>query len=139
MSNRRLDGAPEVERFLRALETHPAMIRTYREGSWFGMVVGALLLLGGFVMTVMGLSGTSEWIIESMSLRARLVNASPGAVFAIIGMVLMFRYKPKVKTDIEIKINESQAKDESGTNTKETTVRYQSSASSPLIDTSRRR
>jgi len=126
----------DIADILKVFESHPPIIRTFREGSLFGMVVGAVVLLGGFSTFFLSLSGTVEWIFEAGSISSKLINASPGVVFSIIGLLIMWRYKPKVRTDIEIKINKSFSKINPDIQTVEKSIKYSGSASSPI--TSRR-
>lgn len=121
-----------ISDLVKLLESHPPTIRSFREGNLFGMFVGSLALLGGFVSSLLGLTGSVEWFFKSGSISMKLLNASPGAIFSVIGFIIMLRYKPRVKTEIEIKINESQNQKDTSVHTKEISVRHSSSASSPI-------
>ena len=121
-----------ISELVKLLESHPPTIRSFREGNLFGMFVGALALLGGFVSSLLGLTGSVEWFLTYESISMKLLNASPGAIFSVIGFIIMLRYKPRVKTEIEIKINESQNSKDASAHTKEISVRHSSTASSPI-------
>jgi ABC-type sulfate transport system permease subunit len=56
-----------------------------------GLAVSALTIAIGAVMVFKGLQGSFDWAFEApRTLSAKLTNASPGIVFATIGMVLGF-------------------------------------------------
>lgn len=76
---------------------------TYRIGIIMGISVGALFLVAGFVLCLLGLTGTIEWLIQGGSFTSRLTNASPGALFAVVGLVVIVRYKPKTTAATETK------------------------------------
>ena len=71
---------------------------TFRLTTLFGQAIGALSLFFGFAFSLLGLSGTLDLVIESNTINARLVNASPGVVFIIVGLFILWRYKPKGST-----------------------------------------
>lgn len=75
----------------------------YLYATLLGIAVGAMVFVGGFVLAVLGLAGAIEWIVEAGSASSRLSNASPGVVFAVAGMVILWRYKPKVRNSLEIR------------------------------------
>ena len=64
----------------------------------WGLALAALTILIGAVMVFAGLQGSFNWAVEAPStISAKLTNASPGIVFATIGMVLVcvvFLQKP---------------------------------------------
>ena len=70
--------------------------KTYRIGLILGQCFAGIAFLGGFVLALFGLSGHIEWIVQAGGLKSRLANASPGAVFAVIGFLVMWRYKPNI-------------------------------------------
>jgi hypothetical protein len=132
----------ELQALKAILDSHPVTQRTFRQGNILGMLIGGLVLLGGFFAFFVGLSGNVEWVFQSGTVSAKLINASPGAVFSVVGMIIMLKYKPRVKTEIEIRMNrrylndllDGQAIDRSGTrlHSVETQMKYKSSASSPV-------
>jgi hypothetical protein len=69
---------------------------TYRVGIIMGISVGALFLVAGFILCLLGLSGTIEWLVKGGGFTSRLTNASPGALFAVVGLIVVIRYKPKI-------------------------------------------
>jgi len=88
-SARLLELQYEAERAsLRSHETHMRHIYGLR---WGGLVLSALCILIGAVMIFLGLQGSFTWAVEAPnSIGAKLTNASPGIVFATIGMIIGF-------------------------------------------------
>jgi hypothetical protein len=60
-----------------------------------GSSVGAFFALAGLALVILGFSGNIEWFFQAGNVQSRLTNASPGIVFAIIGLIILWRYKPK--------------------------------------------
>lgn len=77
--------------------------RTYDTGVKLGISVGLLFCVAGFVLLVLGVSGKIEWVFEAANLKSRLTNASPGALLALMGMIIVWRYKPKVSDSLHVK------------------------------------
>ena len=81
--------------YLRSHEIHLRHIYRLR---WGGLVLSAMTIIIGAVMVFYGLEGSFDWAVETPnSIGAKLTNASPGIVFATVGMVLGFvviRQKP---------------------------------------------
>ncbi len=69
----------------------------YGKAVLIGMCTGAVLCMAGVVFVVLGLAGSIEWIIKAGGLESRLSNASPGAFFAVVGLVVMWKMKPKIR------------------------------------------
>jgi hypothetical protein len=78
------------------LESAGYKSRTYRIGFLTGQGIGGLVLLGGIILSLLGISGSIEWLVEAGGITSKLTNASPGIVIAIIGAVILWRYKPHV-------------------------------------------
>jgi len=73
---------------LRSHEIHMRHIYSLR---WGGLALSALTIAIGAVMVFKGLTGSFNWAVEAPdSLSAKLTNASPGIVFATIGLMLGF-------------------------------------------------
>ncbi|MCG8311975.1 MAG: hypothetical protein MI976_02060 [Pseudomonadales bacterium] len=77
----------------------------YLIGSIAGIVVGALFVIAGFILALLGFSGNTDLIVESTDLTAKLTNASPGVVFAFLGMIVLWRYKPRANETIQVDDN----------------------------------
>jgi hypothetical protein len=74
--------------YVRSHERHMRHIYSLR---WGGMMLSALIIGIGALMIFFGLQGTFNWAIETpLSVSAKLTNASPGIVFATIGLILGF-------------------------------------------------
>lgn len=72
----------------------------------FGQAVGATAFFLGFILSVLGLAGVVELVFEAGTLNAKLANASPGVVFATLGFLVLWRYRPK-KSHSVTETNES--------------------------------
>jgi len=79
---------------------HSVSSKTYDSAIKVGLRVGALAFISGFILCIIGLSGKVELIIEGGGFQGKLINASPGVVFAFLGLALMWKYKPKIKEEI---------------------------------------
>lgn len=64
----------------------------------FAIIIGGyFLIIFGVIMTLLGLSGNIEWVMESAGFSSRLVNASPGILMIIVGAFLVSKGKMDVK------------------------------------------
>ena len=71
---------------LRSHEQHMAHIYRLR---WGGLALAALTICIGAAMIFAGLQGSFDWAVQAPnSIGAKLTNASPGIVFATIGMLI---------------------------------------------------
>lgn len=70
--------------------------QTYRMALLTGQGIGFLALLGGVILSLLGISGNIEWLVEAHGVTSKLTNASPGLAIAILGVVILWRYKPHV-------------------------------------------
>jgi hypothetical protein len=71
---------------LRSHEKHMMYIYGLR---WGGLALSALTICIGAVMIFFGLQGSFNWAVEAPhSIGAKLTNASPGIVFATVGMLI---------------------------------------------------
>lgn len=64
--------------------------------SLLGMLIGFAFCIAGFAAAVMGLTGSIEWVMGGQNFSSRLSNATPGALFAICGLVVLWRYRPSM-------------------------------------------
>ena len=69
---------------------------TYRVGIVIGLATGAIVFVAGFVLCILGLTGSIQLIFEGPGITAKLTNASPGIVFALLGVIVLWRFKPRV-------------------------------------------
>ena len=72
--------------------------RAYREGIIIGLSIGALCLVFGFVLIILGVSGSIDWFVEAGGIKSKMINATPGSVFSLIGLMILWKYKPKIKS-----------------------------------------
>jgi hypothetical protein len=71
---------------LRSHERHLAYIYRLRLG---GLALAALTIGIGAIMIFVGLQGSFNWAVQAPdSVGAKLTNASPGIVFATVGMLI---------------------------------------------------
>lgn len=68
-----------------------------------GLVVGVICILGGLVLFLNGVAGSTSWTAEFLGARSQINDAAPGAIFAIVGLFLVFvtRLKVKLVTETE--------------------------------------
>jgi hypothetical protein len=59
-----------------------------------GILFGGILCFSGFIIALLGLSGSIEWIIEATNIKSCLINANPGVFFGFLGTIVLWRYKP---------------------------------------------
>lgn len=72
---------------------------TYKTVLIIGVVMGGLFMVAGVILYFLGLNGNIEWFFETAGVKSRLMNASPGAFFALAGFLIIWRYKPKISTE----------------------------------------
>ena len=61
------------------------------------LIGGIGCLVAGIVLTILGFSGSIEWIVEASGFTSRLINASPGIVLIIFGFWLTLKSRLKIK------------------------------------------
>lgn len=77
---------------LAALRSHEQHMKHIYGLRWGGLMLAGLTIVTDAVMIFMGLQGTFDWAVQApASIGAKLTNASPGIVFATIGMILGFK------------------------------------------------
>jgi hypothetical protein len=82
---------PELEYALVSLRSHEIHMRHIYGLRWAGMAVAALTIAIGAFMVFRGLEGSFNWAVEvPHTLGAKLTNASPGIIFATVGLILGF-------------------------------------------------
>jgi uncharacterized BrkB/YihY/UPF0761 family membrane protein len=75
---------------------------TYFIGTVSGIIIGVILIISGLLLLVLGLSGSIDWIFETHSIKSRLTNASPGVFFALLGVFVLYWYRPRIEIRKEI-------------------------------------
>lgn len=61
------------------------------------LIGGIGCLIAGVVLTLLGFTGSIEWILEASGFTSRVINASPGIVLMIIGLWLTLKSRLKIK------------------------------------------
>ena len=64
-------------------------------------ISGSVCIIGGVILTFLGVSGNITWIVEVTGFTSRLANASPGIVLMVIGALLICSKKYEVKIQKE--------------------------------------
>jgi hypothetical protein len=93
MSEKESDRSRELQREieLASLRSHELHMKHIYGLRWGGLSLSALTIITGAVMVFMGLQGSFNWAVEAPnSIGAKLTNASPGIVFATVGMIIGF-------------------------------------------------
>ncbi|HEV7427868.1 MAG TPA: hypothetical protein VGQ46_16045 [Thermoanaerobaculia bacterium] len=67
-----------------------------------GIIIGALFLVGGVVTLLLGVSGSIEWVLKGGGIESKLSNAAPGVFIALLGAIVLWRYKPVVKKHLNV-------------------------------------
>jgi hypothetical protein len=55
-----------------------------------GLGLGLASILGGIVLFFKGISGSINWIIKAENFNSQLVNASPGAILFVAGIIIIW-------------------------------------------------
>ncbi len=84
--------------------------RAYRDGIIFGLYVGVLCLILGFVLIILGVSGSIDLIVEAGGIKSKMINATPGSMFSLFGLIILWKYKPKITERTIIETKEKQPK-----------------------------
>ena len=81
----------ELEIQLASMRSHETHMRHIYGLRWGGLALSALTIIIGGIMVFLGLEGSFNWAVEiPHSIGAKLTNASPGIVFATVGLILGF-------------------------------------------------
>jgi hypothetical protein len=76
--------------------------RVYTVAVYMGIAIGGLICIAGLLLAIMGLSGNIEWVVKAAGFGSKLKNAGPGVVFAVIGMLIMWKFKPDITSEHNI-------------------------------------
>jgi hypothetical protein len=66
-----------------------ALVETQRRASRDALVVGVVLALLGVVLFLLGIAGSLTWSLQAFGFDSKLVDASPGAVMVVAGVIVM--------------------------------------------------
>ena len=90
---------------LRAHEKHMDHIYRLR---WGGLGISAITIIVGAIMLFMGLEGSFDWAVSAPNtVGAKLTNASPGIVFAAVGLIIAFRSTYSRKTLLRARVRQT--------------------------------
>lgn len=90
-TNRHSDPRQEYEYNLAILRSHELHMKHIYGLRWMALGISALTIIIGAIMIFAGLQGSFNWAVEvPNSIGAKMTNASPGIVFATIGLILGF-------------------------------------------------
>jgi hypothetical protein len=95
-------GSPKAEANLALIQYLQHRAQTYRIGVVLGIIIGGIVCLTGFVLSIGGLSGQVTWFITAPGFSSRLENATPGVIAFVAGIFLVWRYKPKIRDDLQL-------------------------------------
>lgn len=64
-----------------------------------GVILGFVCIIGGIILFLAGVTGSSQWIVNLVGSDSKLSNAAPGAILFVVGLfiVLVTRYRVKAK------------------------------------------
>jgi hypothetical protein len=58
--------------------------------SILGLVVGVVCVLGGIVLFIHGITGSSSWVVKFLGLESNISDAAPGVILFIVGLFIVF-------------------------------------------------
>ena len=92
-------GGGQSDQSSKAHETMQTVSRHQLIYSVLGLLTGILMTLGGLVLFLNGVAGSSSWTVSLLSLESDLSDAAPGTILFVVGLaiVLVTRYEFKVK------------------------------------------
>ena len=93
---------PKAQSNLALIEYLQHRAQTYRIGVVLGIIIGGIVCLTGFILSIGGLSGQVKWFITAPGFSSRLENATPGIIAFVAGIFLVWRYKPKIRDDLHL-------------------------------------
>lgn len=94
---------PEDGKSSRTIYVEEKIVHTHKTGSIMGLVIGGLIAFGGIFLILFGLAGSIQWLVNAGGISSKLINASPGVVIVVVGMIIIILYKPRVRYEYEIK------------------------------------
>jgi hypothetical protein len=62
-----------------------------------GLVLGLAAIIGGVVLGINGVAGSTSWTAKLFSLESQINDAAPGVVLFIVGLFMIIATKPKVR------------------------------------------
>lgn len=71
----------------------------------FKLSLVVFLIVGGFIFTILGITGSVEIAIEATTVKGKIINASPGMIFVFCGTLIALNTHYIVLQDIDEKHN----------------------------------
>jgi hypothetical protein len=65
--------------------------------SMLGLVLGMATIIGGIVLGLHGVGGSTSWTAKVLGLQSQINDAAPGVVLFIVGVFYIWMTRPKVK------------------------------------------
>jgi len=62
------------------------------------LIVVLACLLGGIVLFVLGVTGSTSWTVKVYGAESKLLDAAPGVVFFVVGLFVLWLTRFTVKT-----------------------------------------
>ncbi|MCG8053270.1 MAG: hypothetical protein JAZ15_18900 [Candidatus Thiodiazotropha endolucinida] len=84
------------------VELEKQRTKTVVAGTLIPQLSGLICVIGGVVLLLLGITGTTSILVESGDFKANLLNASPGVVLLLIGFLIIFVSIPKQRSYTEI-------------------------------------
>ena len=57
----------------------------------FKLSISAFLIISGVIIATLGFSGTMEIVVQAITIKGKLINASPGILFLILGTIILLK------------------------------------------------
>jgi len=74
-----------------------AAIKGEQDYSKLGLGAGLIVIGVGALLLILGITGSVDWGLRLAGLESKLSNASPGVVAMVVGLIIIFRTRPRVK------------------------------------------
>jgi hypothetical protein len=65
-----------------------------------GLIVGAICILAGVALFLLGLTGKTSWTISVLGARSQVWDAAPGVVLFLVGLLIVYATRPVVKIQV---------------------------------------
>lgn len=67
--------------------------------SVLGLVLGLVCVIGGIVLFLHGVAGSTNWIAKILGAESQISDAAPGAVLFVVGLFIVWvtRFKLKIR------------------------------------------
>jgi hypothetical protein len=77
-------------------EPGSAAVKGGRRYAFVGILVGALMILLGGGLFLLGITGVMTWVARALGFTSKFVDASPGAVLFIVGLLVIWNSRRRV-------------------------------------------